>query len=118
MKKLLLNFKNCDVYLKTWTKYLKKTCGEVNYVPSLQPSMTKNKYPLIEFSSRSFVYVLGRASLRNTTNWVLPKLWGPDYWVHQEVLTNIFFMIKKVFFVEWIYIYVYIFFSVKNVFIQ
>ena len=41
---------------------------------------------------------LGRASLRNSTDWLLPKLYGPDYWVHSKVLTNIFFMIKKIFF--------------------
>ena len=48
---------------------------------------------------------LGRAGLRNTTDWLLPKLQGPDYWVHKDVLTNIFFMIKKIsFWAEWIYI--------------
>ena len=41
---------------------------------------------------------LGRASLRNSTDWLLPKLYGPDYWVHSKVLTNIFFMIKNFFF--------------------
>ena len=40
---------------------------------------------------------LGRASLRSTTDWLLPKLYGLDYWVHNEVLTNIFFMIKILF---------------------
>ena len=30
LKKLLLNFKNCDFYLKSWTKHLKNTCGGVN----------------------------------------------------------------------------------------
>ena len=38
---------------------------------------------------------LGRASLRNTTDWLLLKLFGPDYWVPNEVFTNLFFMIKK-----------------------
>ena len=44
----------------------------------------------------SFMF-LGRASSRNTTDWLLPKLYGPDYWVHYEILTNTFFMIKKIF---------------------
>ena len=48
---------------------------------------------------------LGRASLRNTTYWLLPKLYGPDYRVHDEVLTNIFFMIKKKFFLQSEYIF-------------
>ena len=41
---------------------------------------------------------LGRASLRNTTDWLLPKLYRLDYRVRNEVLTNVFFMIKKIFF--------------------
>ena len=32
LKKLLLNFKNCDLYLKSWTKHLKNTCGGVKLV--------------------------------------------------------------------------------------
>ena len=106
MKKLLLNFKNYDAYLKTWTKHLKNTCGGVNYVPSLQPLTLLRINILTDFFSRSSFMFLGRASLRNTTDWLLPKLYGPDYWVHNEVLTNIFFMIKKIFFAEWIYEYI------------
>ena len=41
---------------------------------------------------------LGKASLRNTTDWLLPKHYGPDYLVHKEVLTNIFFMLNFFFF--------------------
>ena len=50
--------------------------------------VTKNKYPHRQFR----------------TDWVLPKLEGPDYWVHHEILTNTSFMIRKFFFAEWIYI--------------
>ena len=32
IEKLLLNFKNYDAYLKTWTKHLKKTCGGINLI--------------------------------------------------------------------------------------
>ena len=57
--------------------------------------MTKNKHPH-RFFSRS-LFVLGRASLRSTTDWLLPKLQGPDYWVHNKVLTKTFFMFKNFF---------------------
>ena len=97
MKKLLINFKNYDVYLKTWTKHLKNTIGWVNYDLSLQPS-TLRRINTLRFFSRSSFMFLGRANLRNTTDWLLPKLYRPDYWVHNEVLTNIFFIIKKIFF--------------------
>ena len=32
IEKTLLNFENCDFYLKTWTKHLKNTCGGVNLI--------------------------------------------------------------------------------------
>ena len=32
IEKLLPNFKNCDFYLKTWTKHLENTCGVVNLI--------------------------------------------------------------------------------------
>ena len=104
MKKLLINFKNYDVYLKTWTKHLKNTSGWVNYVLSLQPS-TLRRINTLRFFSRSSFMFLGRANLRNTTDWLLPKLYRPDYWVHNEVLTNIFFIIKKIFFLQNEYIF-------------
>ena len=99
----LINVKNYDVYLKTWTKHLKNTCGGVSYVPSLQPSTLLRINTLTDFFQE--VRLFFWASLRNTTDWLLPKLYGPDHWVHNEVLTTIFFMIKKNLFLQNEYIF-------------
>ena len=53
LKKLLLNFKIYDVYLKTWTKYLKNSSGGVK---SSALNVSKNKYPHRCFSRSSFMF--------------------------------------------------------------
>ena len=55
--------------------FLKNNCGGVNLFmfQVFSSNLTKNKYPQRFFSRSSFMF-LGRASLRNTTDWLLPKL--------------------------------------------
>ena len=53
LKKLLLNFKIYDVYLKTWTKHLKNSSGGVK---SSALNVSKNKYPHRCFSRSSFMF--------------------------------------------------------------
>ena len=67
--KNLLNFKNCDIYLKALKSIWKTTVEELIYWCSKSSALnvTRNKYHHRFF--KKFVYVLGRASLMNTTDW-------------------------------------------------
>ena len=88
--KLSKSWRQTKNLIKISEKYLRKSW--FNYAPSIQSSTLV--YLHIYFS-RSWFTFCEELVLENTKDWMLPKSGGPDYKVCHEVLTSIFFMIKK-----------------------